>query len=230
MTNRHNWDLSPTEAVSLQKELVGKLNLHPLEIAPRLIGGADISFNKYSDELYAGIIVLDYASQLPVYASTLVAKATFPYVPGLLSFREIPPLISAWEALPVKPDLMVMDGQGIAHMRGFGVACHFGLLTDTPCLGCAKSVLVGKFEAPAANKGSFSPMIYRGQTVAYALRSKNKVKPVYISPGHLIDLAHSKDVMLHCARGYRIPEPTRQAHLLVNALRRGEIAAGVHTY
>lgn len=222
MIERHRWDLSPTEAVALQRELASHLTLKPLEKEIRTIGAADISFNKFSDDIYAAIIVLDYDSMEIIERSTIKAKATFPYVPGLLSFREIPAYLQAWDQLVQKPDVMVMDGQGIAHPRRIGVGVHFGLLTGCPTMGCAKSVFVGKFDPPGPKKGDFSAMIHRDEVIGNALRTRDNVNPVYISPGHLMEMEDCRRIMLHCARGYRIPEPTRQADLLVNELRRAD--------
>jgi len=143
-------------------------------------------------------------------------------VPGLLSFRETPSVLEAWAKLKTEPDALMLDGQGFAHPRRFGIACHVGLLIDRPTLGCAKSVLVGKFDEPKPERGAWTPMVDKGETVGAALRTKSKVQPVYVSPGHLIDLGGAVDLTLRCDGGYRQPEPTRRAHLLVNALRRGE--------
>ena len=169
MDPSHSWNVTAAQAVEVQRQLRERIRLEPFDGPIRLIGGADISFNKFSDEIYAGIVLLDYETQEVVGRVTVQAKATFPYIPGLLSFREIPALLQAWELLPEKPDVMVLDGQGIAHMRRLGIASHFGLLTDHPSIGCAKSVLVGSFSPPAPEKGSFAPMEYQGETVAYTL-------------------------------------------------------------
>jgi deoxyribonuclease V len=152
----------------------------------------------------------------------VISSATFPYIPGLLSFREIPSLLEAWSKLKTEPDVVMFDGQGIAHPRRIGIASHGGLFLNRPTFGCAKSVLVGKYDEPAPERGSWSPMKHYGETIGAALRTKNKVNPVYISPGHLIDLETSISLTLMCDGGYRIPEPTRRTHNLVNALRRGE--------
>jgi deoxyribonuclease V len=148
-------------------------------------------------------------------------QTKFPYIPSLLSFREIPALLEAWEKLDNLPDVLICDGQGIAHPRRFGVACHAGILISRPTIGCAKSVLVGKFDEPEKARGNWAPMIHREEEIGAALRTKNNVAPVYVSPGHLIDLETSIEILLRCDGGYRIPEPTRQAHLFVNELRQG---------
>jgi deoxyribonuclease V len=140
-------------------------------------------------------------------------------VPGLLSFREVPPLLEAWEKLKTKPDVLMLDGQGIAHPRRFGIACHIGVLLGWPTVGCAKSILVGKYGELGLEAGSRSALIDKGEQVGVALRTKNKVAPVYVSPGHLMDLDSAVDLVLRSTSKYRLPETTRQAHLLVNRLR-----------
>lgn len=177
----------------------------------------------YSDIFYAGIVVLDYQSLEVVDQSLVKTKATFPYIPGLLSFREISSLLEAWKQLKTKPDVVMVDGHGIAHPRKMGIATHFGLVTNTPTLGCAKKVLAGQFEAPGLEKGNFSPLVYQGEKLGYALRTKNKVKPVFISPGHLMSQADALRIALHCAQKHKLPEPTRRAHLAVNAYRKEQM-------
>jgi deoxyribonuclease V len=215
----HSWNLSPPEAVALQKELREKVLLMPLEAMPQTVAGADISFNKFSSTIYAGIVVLKLPELETIETAGVVAQTQFPYIPGLLSFREIPTLLEVWQKLKHTPDVLICDGQGIAHPRRMGIAAHAGLLTNIPTIGCAKSVLVGQFETPAPERGAWSPMTHRGETVGAALRTKNKVQPVYVSPGHLCDVESALKVLLACDGGYRIPEPTRRAHLLVNELR-----------
>lgn len=223
----HDWQLTPAGAIALQDQLRALVRLPALSAPPLTIAGADISYNRFSDIIYAGIIVLDYPSLRPRWQSTVIGRMTFPYVPGLLSFRELPAVLEAWKQLSFRPDVVMLDGQGIAHPRRLGIASHFGLITGCPSLGCAKSVLVGKFDPPPPSRGSRSAMLHGHDTVGYALRTKDRVNPVYVSPGHGLSLEDAVSITLTCARGYRIPEPTRQAHLLVNALRRGEIAPGL---
>jgi deoxyribonuclease V len=215
----NSWNVSPREAVAVQKELSARVELCPLERAPQTIAGADISFNKYSDVIYAGIVVMKFPSLEILEEAGVQTKTNFPYVPGLLSFRELPALAGAWEKLRTKPDVLVLDGQGIAHPRRFGIACHAGLVFDCVTLGCAKSVLTGRFEMPAEARGNWSPMVYKNEVIGGALRTKNRVAPVYVSPGHKIDLASALELMLACDGGYRVPEPTRRAHGFVNRLR-----------
>ena len=225
----HDWNLAPKAAIALQKELQASVKIEPIQGPVKYIGGADISYNKNSDVIYVGIILLDYETMQVVAHSTAVEKMTFPYIPGLLSFREIPHLLKAWDNLPFKPQVMMMDGHGIAHPRRFGVACHFGLLTGCPALGCGKSRLTGKYEPVGPLKGDFSPLIHQEEKVGYIFRTRDNVKPVFLSPGHLCDFEDCLKIGLQAARGYRIPEPTRLADQLVNKLRRGEMEAGVYS-
>lgn len=216
----HNWNLSPREAVELQKELRARVRIEALRGAVRTVAGADISFNKYSSTIYAGVVVLELPSLRVIAEAGVESETRFPYVPGLLSFRESPAVLEAWEKLGVEPDVVFFDGQGLAHPRRVGIASHAGLFLNRPTIGCAKSVLVGKYEEPASERGNWSPMIDRGEVVGAAVRTKNNVAPVFISPGHLIDLPSAIELTLACDGGYRIPEPTRRAHQLVNKLRK----------
>ena len=218
----HDWSLTPREAVELQKRLRERVRVVPLRKKIETIAGADISFNKFDPVVYAGVVVLRLPSLEVIEEVGVVSETKFPYVPGLLSFRESPSVLEAWAKLKTEPDAVMFDGQGIAHPRRVGIASHVGLIIKRPTFGCAKSVLVGKFEEPGEERGSWSPMIDKGETVGAALRTKTRVQPVYVSPGHLIDLAGAVELTLQCDGGYRQPEPTRRAHLLVNALRRGE--------
>jgi deoxyribonuclease V len=220
----HDWDLSPREAVQLQKTLRERVRLAPLGREIETVAGADISFNKFSPVLYAGIVVLRLPSLEVLEEVGVVGETKFPYVPGLLSFRESPPLLEAWAKLKCEPDAVMFDGQGIAHPRRVGIASHVGLLINRPTFGCAKSILVGRHEELAEERGSWQPLVdpKNRETIGAALRTKTRVQPIYVSPGHLIDLAGAIDLTLRSDGGYRQPEPTRRAHLLVNALRRGE--------
>ena len=222
MTALHPWDLTPAQAVALQKELRSQLELRPLEAPPRLVAGADLSFDKGSDTVWAGIVVLSFPDLKIVEERGLQMQARFPYVPGLLSFREAPALLEVWEKLENRPDVLVLDGQGTAHPRGFGLACHLGLWLQIPTIGCAKTLLCGHFETPDEARGARSPLLYKGEQIGAVLRTKTRVSPVYVSPGDRIDLDGAVETLLKCNGGYRIPEPTRRAHLFVNRLRRGE--------
>lgn len=219
--NEDDWNLSPKEAVARQRVLRQRVRQQPLVNTPKLIGGTDISFNLYSNHFYAAVVVLDYATLEVVETASAELDVDFPYVPGLLSFREIPALVEAWKKVKRRPDVIMVDGHGIAHPRRMGIATHFGLVTGVPTLGCAKKVLTGKHEEPGPEKGDAVPLMDGEDQIGYALRGKVRVKPVFISPGHLLDLEGALAVARHCCLKHKLPEPTRRAHLAVNALRRG---------
>ena len=220
----HEWSLTPREAVELQKRLRELVRVTPLKKKVETVAGADISFNKFDPTIYTAVVVLRLPTLEVVEEVGIVGETQFPYVPGLLSFRESPSVLEAWSRLKTEPDAVMFDGQGLAHPRRVGIASHVGLLIDRPTFGCAKSVLVGKYEEPGEERGSWTPLVDKGETVGAALRTKRRVQPIYVSPGHLIDIEGAVDLTLRCDGGYRQPEPTRRAHLLVNALRRGERA------
>ena len=211
--------LTATEAISYQKELQVKINVSSLDKQITTIGGSDISFNKCSEVVYAGIIVFSYPELKVIERSTVISKTKFPYISGLLAFREVPALLEAWDKLKITPDVLVLDGQGIAHERRLGIAIHFGIIADTPTIGCAKSRLAGRYKEPANEVFAKSPMYDKGELIGTALKTKKNCKPVFISPGNMIDMEQSVDLIKNCLRGYRIPEPTRQAHLIVNQIR-----------
>ncbi|MEE9289148.1 MAG: deoxyribonuclease V [Bacteroidota bacterium] len=219
----HPWNVSPAEAIKIQQTLSPKISVQSFDQPFQYVAGADISFDKGSNIIYAGVVVLKYPELSEVDRGLTVSRVTFPYIPGLLSFRESPVVLEAWEYLHVRPDVLLVDGHGYAHPRRFGIACHLGLLLDIPTIGCAKTVLVGKYEEPDREAGSFRPLVDRDEIVGAALRTSTGVTPVYVTVGHLVDLESAIKVVLNSCRGYRIPEPTRRAHLLVNALRRGEV-------
>ncbi len=219
----HSWDLAPREAVELQKTLRAQVRLQTPPRRLRTVAGADISFNKFEETIYAGIVVLRLPGLEVVEQVGVVTSTKFPYVPGLLSFREAPAVLEAWGKLQTEPDAVMFDGQGIAHPRRMGIAAHVGLWLDRPTLGCAKSLLCGHYEEPAPERGSRSPLTDRGEIIGAALRTKDRTQPIFVSAGHCMDLETAVDVTLRCDGGYRQPEPTRRAHLLVNAMRRGEL-------
>src|SRR5215213_8841447 len=221
----HEWSLTPREGVELQKRLRERVRIEPLKKKVETVAGADISFNKFDPTIYAGLVVMRLPLLEVVEEVGVVSETRFPYVPGLLSFRETPSVLEAWAKLKTEPDAVMFDGQGLAHPRRVGIACHVGLLIERPTLGCARSVLVGKYEEPPEERGAWSEMTDRGETVGAAVRTKTRVQPIFVSPGHLIDLPGAIRLTLDCDGGYRQPEPTRRAHHLVNALRRGELPA-----
>ena len=225
----HAWNLSPHEAIELQKSLRAHLVLRPPAHPPQTVAGADISFDKDDPTVYAGIVVLRLPDLSVIEEATVVTEASFPYVPGLLSFREAPAILAAWEKLRTKPDAVMFDGQGVAHPRRFGIAAHVGLWLDRPTWGCAKSLLCGRYSEPAPERGASSALLDKGETIGAVLRTKDRTNPVFVSAGNHMDLETAVDLTLRCGGGYRIPEPTRRAHLLVNALRRGENQTGQET-
>jgi deoxyribonuclease V len=190
----------------------------------RRIAGCDVSVEREAGRVFAAIVLLDWPGLDMVAVATAVGNADFPYVPGYLSFREGPVLEKAFARLPRRPDVAVFDGQGIAHPRRFGLACHLGVLWDVPSIGCAKSRLVGEAREPGAEKGDWTPLVDRGERVGSVLRTRTGVKPVWVSPGHRVDQAGARRVVLEACTRYRLPEPTRLAHREVNALRRAWMA------
>lgn len=218
----HPWNLSPSDAVRLQKELRSRLRtegrLRPEDV--RLVAGVDVSIAKDDPVLTAGVVVLEAASLRVVETTVSRLEPPMPYIPGLLSFREIPALIPAIEALSVEPDVFLVDGQGIAHPRRMGIAAHLGLVLDRPAIGIAKSRLCGEAAEPGPQRGSWMPLLHRGEEIGRLLRTKERVAPVIVSPGHRIDMESALAIALQFARGYRLPEPTRLAHLHVNEARR----------
>jgi deoxyribonuclease V len=217
----HRWDVTYREAVSIQQNLRQNLVLHdeafPGHIA--YVAGADISYSKRSDLFFAAVVLLAYPSMEVIEEACATERAPFPYIPGLLSFREGPALLKAFEGLHNVPDIVIFDGQGIAHPRGIGLASHMGLLLDTPSIGCAKKRLVGVHGDVGHEVGDYADLVLDEQVVGAAVRTKKKVNPVFISPGHKIGTRKACDVVLSCGRGYRLPEPVREAHLAVNRKR-----------
>jgi deoxyribonuclease V len=208
--------VTPAEARAVQERLSGEAELHDRLGAPALIAGIDVGFEEQGRLTRAAVAVLRSAD-LQVVESALARLTTvFPYVPGLLSFREIPAVLEALAALACTPDLLLADGQGLAHPRRFGLACHLGWLLDTPTIGVAKSRLLGEFTMPPDRRGAWSPLLDRGDLVGAALRTRRGVKPVFVSPGHRVDVATAVRLTLACTDRYRLPEPSRVAHQLAS--------------
>lgn len=227
LRNLHRWDVSTEEAREIQQQLRERVVLEPpARFRPRRVAGADLSIRWKQDRGYAAIVTLDPESLETVEEATAVVDVTFPYVPGLLSFRELPPLAAAWKRLRRKPDVIIFDGHGIAHPRRFGIACHGGLLFDLPSVGCAKSLLVGTHGPLGEKRGATAEIEIDGEVVGMAVRTRDGVKPVYVSPGHLMDLPTAVELVLSMGAGYREPETTRRSHALVNRMRREGEAGG----
>lgn len=218
--------LNIATARSVQNHLRENILLQPLQQDIRVIAGADISLNRFSETIYAGLVLLHYDTLQPFACSLVQSNTRFPYVPGYLAFREVPALVQALEQLPVVPDVIMLDGHGIAHPRRMGIAAHFGSLTGVPTLGCAKKRLFGAYTEPGLEKGAVTPLKDKEETIGYAYRSKNKVKEVFISPGNKMTLEDSLRIAIHCTGSYRLPEPTRRAHEFVNLFRTGKLHAG----
>lgn len=196
--------------------MVGEDRLGPV----RRVAGVDVAYEKDGDRLFAAVVVLDAHTLEVVDEATCAERARFDYVPGLFSFRELPPVVRCFEALAA-PDLVVCDAHGRAHPRRFGLACHLGVLFDVPAIGCAKTRLVGTHEPVAELRGSHAALEHEGETVGSVLRTRDGVKPVFVSVGHRVGLATARAWILRLAPRYRLPETTRMADQRVNALRRG---------
>lgn len=218
----HSLRLSPAEARRLQGELAPRVvEGPPLDLSRvRYVAGADVSTQ--GDRGYATVVVLSFPELSVVEVRGYEAPLTFPYVPGLLAFREIPPVVGALERVESEVDAVIFDAQGIAHPRGLGLASHLGLFLDVPAVGCAKSRLVGEHGEPGMERGSVADLIYRRRVVGRVVRTRKGVSPVYVSVGDRIDLDSAVDLVLWCCTKYRLPETTRQAHNAANKLRRGE--------
>ena len=209
----HPWNLTADEAIALQKQLRERLVLMWSDRAVNTVGGVDVSIK--TDVARAAIAVFRYPDLAPLASVTADTPLTFPYIPGLLAFREIPAILAAWDRLAPKPDLLLIDGQGIAHPRGMGIASHLGLWLERPTIGVAKSRLYGNHAEPGPKRGDRSPLFDErapAKIIGAVLRTRPGVKPLYISPGHLIDLDHSLQFVLDCVTQYRLPEPTHWAH------------------
>ena len=229
----HPWRVSYLQAIDIQDTLRQRLVTKPLPARPRLVAGADVAYSRRTHRVYAAVVVVAFPSLETVETVGIARRATFPYIPGLLSFREIPPLLKAFERLARVPDVLVFDGQGLAHPRRCGLACHAGLLLDMPSLGCAKTRLVGEHRTVSTRRGAFSPLMLGGARVGAAVRTRTGVRPVFVSPGHRADVGSSVDLVLSLATRYRLPEPQRRAHLATVALYRrdrGRAAPRVKSY
>ncbi|MFQ5482522.1 MAG: deoxyribonuclease V [Nitrospinaceae bacterium] len=218
----HRWDLSTKEAADLQTRLAAKvIPKTGWPRPPRLLAGCDISVARHSKTGHAGVVLLEAGTLETVGEFTLTGSLPFPYVPGLLSFREGPLLIELFKQVQPSPDLIFFDGQGLAHPRRLGLASHLGLFLNAPALGCAKSRLVGHYQDPAQRQGARSPLVDgQGESIGAVLRTREGCKPIFVSVGHRIDLETAVDWTLRATGPYRIPEPTRRTHLLVTRIRK----------
>lgn len=212
------WPKTVKEAKVVQENLAAKVLLTPLRHDIKTIAGVDAAFHGHST--IAAATLFDYPSLSPLGEAHAIMETGFPYIPGYLSFREGPAIIAALGKLPSPPDLLIVDGQGIAHPRGMGIASFLGVLLETPSIGCAKSRLFGTYEEPPLSRGSWTPLLDHDETIGAVLRTRESVKPVFVSPGHLITLAEAIPLILRCAVRYRLPEPQRAADALAARVKR----------
>lgn len=221
MSLSSKWPTTTGEARVIQEAMRQKLvtdgTLDPAGLS--LVAGCDVSFSRAANRVYAAVVVLSYPELREVEVGLAEDTAKFPYVPGFLIYREGPVLERAFAALTREPDVILFDGHGMAHPRRFGIASHFGVLLDRPTIGVGKSRFVGEFTEPGPEPGDASPLIDHGEVIGCVLRTKRRVRPVFVSIGHRINLETAVDLVQRCCRGYRLPEPTRLAHLHANALR-----------
>lgn len=215
----HNWNLSYDRAKAVQTALAAKVRFVGLKKSPHLIAGLDCAFSKDSRRICVAIIVLKFGTFEIVETVTAVAKVAFPYIPGLLSFREAPVCIKAAKKLKTSPDIFLIDGQGIAHPRRLGLAAHLGLVFDKATIGCAKSRLTGSFDEVGLQKGDYSLLTDKSETIGAVIRTRTNVKPLFMSVGNRCLLKDAIRITLACAVKYRLPEPTRLAHQMVSKLR-----------
>jgi deoxyribonuclease V len=216
----HSWDVDPAGARALQQSLAAQVDVSTPLGPWQTVAAADVSYNKFSEWLYAAVVVVRAGTLEVIERVGVVGKATFPYVPGLLSFREAPVVLDVFRKLTTRPDVVLCDGQGVAHPRRIGLASHLGLWLDLPTIGCAKSLLCGTFDEPGPERGDRSPLVDRGEVIGSVVRTRSRVSPVYVSPGHRCDLEGAVTVTLATSVKYRLPVPARMAHVFVNELRR----------
>lgn len=202
------------QAIAIQKGLAGQVVLKNRFTTLKTVAGVDVSYDLKTNRSHAAIVFMRLDDLQPVVSLKAELPTAFPYVPGLLSFREIPVILEGLARLPETPDLLMVDGQGVAHPRRLGIAAHLGVITDIPAIGVAKSRLTGTFALPESEKGDQSPLMDRGELIGAVLRSKQKVNPLFISPGHLVDHETAVKLVLSCLTRYRLPEPTRLADKL----------------
>ena len=219
MKNLHKWNLSYARAREVQTSLAGKVQFTPLRKRPKVVAGIDCAFSKDGRKILAAVVVLRLPDFELVETVSAVRKVTFPYIPGLLSFREAPVCIAAVGKLRSRPDVFIIDGQGIAHPRRLGLAAHLGLFFDSPTVGCAKSRLTGDYDEPPPEKGAYTLLTSQSETIGAVVRTRTNVKPVFVSVGNKCILEDAVQIVLACAVKYRLPEPTRLAHQTVSKLK-----------
>ena len=217
------WEMTVAQAREVQQGLRERVDMRPPPgFAPRYVAGADVSMERFKHYGYAAVVVIDLQTGETVDEAAAAAELRFPYVPGYLSFRELPVLDLAWRSLRVRPDLVVFDGHGYAHPRRFGLACHGGVAWDVPSIGCAKTPFIGTHGPLGNERGDTSPIVHEGETVGMVVRTKTGTRPLYVSAGHRMDLPTAVEMVLRLTPKYRQPETTRRAHGRVNELRRAD--------
>ncbi len=214
----HLWDVTPEEAIKIQQGLKRYICLKSAFTEIKKVAGADAAY--HNGIVIAGVVVLEYPSLKIIESKYSVSPVTFPYIPGLLIFREGPALLKTFEKIKNKPDVIIFDGQGIAHPRRMGIATHLGILLDSPSIGCAKSILTGEYVSIGEEKGDFTILKDGSDTVGAVLRTKRGVSPVFVSPGHKIDIITSMEIILKCIGKHKLPEPVRQAHIFVKRVQK----------
>jgi deoxyribonuclease V len=214
----HPWKVTREQAIRIQENLRHRIILKKTFFRVRTIGGGDVSYQKEGNFLFGAMVVLSFPQMETLEVAKARGKISFPYLPGLLTFREGPILIKTFQKLRIRPDILIFDGQGIAHPRGMGLATHLGIWFNLPSIGCAKTPLLGKPVIPGLSRGSSELIQKDGSEVGVVLRTKNRVRPVFVSPGHRIDLPTSIRLVLESCQGFRSPEPLRRAHQLSRLL------------
>ena len=227
LAHEHRWDIPPYEAQQIQKDLQTKIVEAEAEAPLQTIAGIEIAHSRFSDTLTAAVSLVSYPDLQLIEQHTVEYQTKFPYIPGLLSFREVPAALKALERLSVTPDLVMVDGPGVAHPHGLGIASHLGVLLDLPTIGCSRSSMVGSYVEPEVSAGSRTSLVWQGEIIGTVYRSKNRVAPLFISVGHRIDRQRAHDVVVASCQGYRLPEPTRHAHAALNSARSGKGAQAV---
>lgn len=220
------WPDNLQEARDIQTTLREKVRIIALRKKPEIIAGVDASF--LGDKVIGVSCLYTYPEIIPLEDAYAFTEVTFPYIPGFLSFREGPVIIEALRKLQIKPHVILFDGQGIAHPKGLGIASHIGVILDIPTIGCAKSRLIGEYKHPGIKKGKASSLKYHGTVVGAVVRTRDNIKPLFVSPGHLVDLKSSVDIVLGCITKYRVPEPLRRADFLSKKIKREKLPKTVY--
>lgn len=212
---QHLWNISEMEAIKIQEQLAQKVIKEDAFDQINYVSGVDVAYSKSNDKLIAAIVILETETLKLVESVVIEDTIQFPYIPGLFSFRELPPIIKAFEKIKNRPQLVVCDGQGLAHPRRFGLACHLGVLCDIPTIGCGKTKLIGNYKEPEQHRGAQSPLIEKREIIGNVLRTQNTINPIFVSVGHRISLTTACHWILKLSTKYRLPETTRQADQLV---------------